>query len=133
MRTAPSREGYDSTIGGNQTSPAIVMPAQVFDGAPARHLPAGVRGLMVAVLEDAIEVYLKNRAASLRERRTLHLRARRWFASNDRSHVFSFLRITEALGIDANLVREALRRAASSPEMGSLTRLGICSADCRES
>jgi hypothetical protein len=80
---------------------------------------------MAAVLEDAIEVYLKNRAASLSERRTLHLRARRWFASNDRSYVFSFLRITEALGIDASLVRKALLRAGSSPELGSLTRLGI--------
>jgi hypothetical protein len=133
MRSAASREGYDSIVGSDQASPAIVMPAQFFDGAPARHLPAGVRGLMAAVLEDAIEVYLKNRAASLSERRTLHLRARRWFASNDRSYVFSFLRITEALGIDANLVRKALLRAGSSPEMGGLTRLGICSADCRES
>jgi hypothetical protein len=125
MRTASSQEGYGSSLGSNQASPTIVMPAQFFDGAPARHLPVGVRGLMVAVLEDAIEVYLKNRRAIVSERRTLHLRARRWFASNDRSYVFSFLRITEALGIDASLVRKALLRAGSSPELGSLTRLGI--------
>jgi hypothetical protein len=116
-----------------QASPTIVMPAQFFDGTPARHLPAGVRGLMVAILQDAIEVYLKHRGAILRERQTLYLRARRWFASNDRSYVFSFLRITEALGIDAQLVRKALLRAGSNPEVSGLTRLGIRSADCRES
>jgi hypothetical protein len=133
MRRALSEEGYDSSLAATQASPAIIMPAQFFDGTPARHVPAGIRGLMVAILEDAIEVYLKHRGAILRDKRTLYLRARRWFASNDRSYVFSFLRITEALGVDASLVRKALLRAGSHPEVSTLTRLGIRSADCRES
>jgi hypothetical protein len=55
---------------------------------------------MVAILEDAICVCRKYRHAATRDKRRLYHRARRWFESDDRSWVFSFLRITEALGIE---------------------------------
>jgi len=133
MRRILAEEGYDSGLGSIQPSPAVIVPAQFFDGTPARHLPAGIRGLMVAILEDAIDVYLKHRGAVLREKRTLHLRARRWFASNDRAYVFSFLRITEALGVDPGLIRKALLQASPTPEWRRVIPLGTRSADCRAS
>ena len=133
MRRILAEEGYDSGLGSVQPSPATIVPAQYFDGTPGRHVPAGIRGLMVAILEDAIDVYLKHRGAILRDKRTLYLRARRWFASNDRTYVFSFLRITESLGIDPSLVRKALLKAGSTPGIKCLTPLGIRSVDCRAS
>ena len=133
MRRLLAEEAYDSGLGSVRPSPAMIVPAQFFDGAPARHVPGGVRRLMVAILEDAIDVYLKHRGAILRDKRTLYLRARRWFASNDRSYVFSFLRITEALGVDPSLVRKALVQAGLSAGSKTLTPLGIRSVDCRAS
>ena len=101
-------------FGVDRPSPAIIVPEQFFDLTPGRHVPGGVRRLMVAILEDAICVYRKHRRAATRDRRRLHHRARRWFESEDRSSVFSFLRITEALGIEPDLVKRALRGPAGA-------------------
>jgi|SRR5688572_14620329 hypothetical protein len=101
----------DALPGAQSTRPAPValLPAQYFDLAPGRHLPTGVRKLLVAILDDAINAYRKNAGAVTRDRRRVHLQARRWLMSDDRTWVFSFLRVTEALGIDAHRVRRALR------------------------
>jgi hypothetical protein len=88
---------------------------------------------MVAILEDAIDVYLKHRGAVLRDKRTLYLRARRWFASEDRSFVFSFLRVSEALGLDPQLIRKALREArdrSSTTAPACVTPLGSQAPAC---
>jgi hypothetical protein len=90
---------------------------------------------MVAILEDAIDVYLKHRGAILRDKRTLYLRARRWFASEDRSFVFSFLRVSEALGLDPQLIRKALREARDRHTVvqapAGVSRLGTQTAECQ--
>jgi hypothetical protein len=97
----------------NHPSPTIVVPAQFFDLTPGRHVPTGVRRLMVAILDDAICVCRKYRNATGRDKRRLYHRARRWIESDDRSWVFSFLRITEALGIEPDVLKRGLRRGAS--------------------
>jgi hypothetical protein len=99
-------------------SPTIILPAQFFDLSPGRHAPAGIRRLMVAILDDAICVYRNHRHAVMRDRRRLHDRARRWFESEDRAYVFSFLRITEALGIEPDLLRRALRTPGAAAVTG---------------
>ena len=128
MRRVLTEDGYESGLRNLEPSPVQIVPAQFFDGTPARHVPSGIRALMVAILEDAIDVYLKHRGAVLRDKRTLYLRARRWFASEDRSFVFSFLRVSEALGLDPQLIRKALREARDRPSTtapsAGVTRLG---------
>ena len=51
----------------NHPSPTIVVPEQFFDLTPGRHVPAGVRRLMVAILEDAISVCRKHRTSTARD------------------------------------------------------------------
>ena len=93
------------------------------DGRPvayaARHVPAGIRRLMVAILEDAMYVARKHRHAVTRDKRRLYFRARRWFESEDRTWVFSFLRITEALGIEPELVKRSLRASRRAAELSA--------------
>ena len=135
MRRVLTEDGYESGLRNLEPSPVQIVPAQFFDGTPARHVPSGIRALMVAILEDAIDVYLKHRGAVLRDKRTLYLRARRWFASEDRSFVFSFLRVSEALGLDPQLIRKALREARDRPPIAAparAPRLGSpAPADCQ--
>jgi hypothetical protein len=100
-------------------APTIIVPAQFFDGTPARHVPAGIRRLMVAILEDAMYVVNKHRHAVTRDKRRLYFRARRWFESEDRTWVFSFLRITEALGIEPELVKRSLRASRRATELAA--------------
>lgn len=91
------------------TQPTAYMPAQHFDLTPGRQVPPGIRRLMAAILEDAINVYRSHADATANDRRRLHAQARRWLASDDTTWVFSFRRITEALGIEPHGVRRRLR------------------------
>lgn len=103
-----------------EPSPTIIVPEQFFDLTPGRQVPAGIRRLMVAILDDAICVYRKHQHAVTRDKQRLYHRTRRWFESNDSSFVFSYLRITEALGLEPDLIRRALRprRRVSLPACG---------------
>lgn len=105
------------------TEPQVVTPEQVYDLAPGRHVPDGVRRLIVAILADAIDTYTLYAQEKSPAKRRLHLQARRWFASNDKTWVFSFLRISEALGIEPSSLRRALR-SSSGPRRARAARRG---------
>lgn len=81
-----------------------------FTRPPEGERPAcseSVRALLVAVLEDALRVM----RAPLRERLTQNDRrqATRWFASRDRSSMFTFERVCEVLRLDPNDIRAKVR------------------------
>lgn len=65
----------------------------------------GVKGLMIAVLDEAM-----NSLASIRRTRSPRIRnnglsAMRWIKSPDASHPFSFVSICDALGLDPDRTR----------------------------
>jgi hypothetical protein len=66
------------------------------------------RGLMYAVLEDALACYRQYAGSRLPRTRQLHQEAREWVASDDRSSLFAFQTICEALEIDADVIRDRL-------------------------
>jgi len=109
----------------NLSQPMAYMPAQYFDLTPGRQVPSGIRRLMAAILEDAINMYRSHADATTNDRRRLHAQARRWLASDDATWVFSFRRITEALGIEPHRVRRRLRiRPAFMPSRAPSPLLG---------
>ena len=61
---------------------------------------------MAAVLEDAMDIY---RHPTGRRRRLLR-RTEAWFRSDDRSWLFSFLRICDTLGLDPHTIRATLEQ-----------------------
>ena len=63
-------------------------------------MPDGLK-LMLAVLEDARRCL---RSRDPRERRE----AERWFASDDRSHLYAFATICEAFGVDPEFARRGV-------------------------
>lgn len=68
----------------------------------------GERKLLFAVLEDAILCYLQDASeASLGNRPAFH-GAAEWLGSDDESGPFAFLRVCEALSIDACRLRSGL-------------------------
>ena len=99
--------------------PDTLLPSQFFDRIRRRASFDGERRLMVAILEDAMYVARKHRHAVTRDKRRLYFRARRWFESEDRTWVFSFLRITEALGIEPELVKRSLRASRRAAELAA--------------
>jgi len=73
------------------------------------HLDAE-RSLMLAVLEDAILCFQDNFRAICRRKRSLYNDAEEWIFSNDRSYLFSFENICDALGMDPAFIRQGLIR-----------------------
>lgn len=65
-------------------------------------MPDGLK-LMLAVFRDAKDCL---RSRDPRER----LEAERWFASNDRSHLYTFVTICEAFGVEPELARRGVLR-----------------------
>lgn len=72
---------------------------------------AGMRALMLAVLEDAIQQF----SSSLGHRRAA---AERWIMSPERQYVFSFAVICETLELEPSAVRRSLIRLLTTQPPG---------------
>ncbi len=83
----------------------------------------GERRLMLAVLEDGIRAFLKNARATHGRAFNLRREALSWLSTDDRSDVFAFENICEALGIDASRLRQRVLGETSegAPEGPSLS------------
>jgi hypothetical protein len=68
----------------------------------------GERKLLFAVLEDAILCYLQNAGEASPGNRPEFHGAAEWLSSDDESGPFAFLRVCEALSIDAGRLRSGL-------------------------
>ena len=89
--------------------PDTLLPSQYFDRLRRRASVDGERRLMVAILEDAVDVYRKQAGARDRKRRQLFDDAEAWIESSERSWIFSYENICDMLGIDAEYLRKGLR------------------------
>ena len=88
--------------------PHVVMPEQVFTARVRRTLYRGELRLMCAILDEAIGEYLKCRGGRGRRKQRLFRETSAWLASDDRSWVFSFANICDALDLDPASVRRRL-------------------------
>src|SRR5690242_12514820 len=70
--------------------PDTLLPSQYFDRLRRRASVDGERRLMVAILEDAVDVYRKQAGSRDRKRRQLFCDAEAWIESAERSWIFSF-------------------------------------------
>jgi hypothetical protein len=87
--------------------PETYLPSQHYtrgDNGPG----AGVKRMMIAMLEDAIDVYRKHASTRGGKHERAFREAERWFELRDRSWLFSFESVCDTLGIDAGRLRQAL-------------------------
>ena len=103
---APIAHDHDGPI---DLVPEIMLPAQFADLRRSGVVRCPERRLMLAVLEDAVHLYQVGVAGGGSARR-LYGESERWLTSDDTSSPFSFIRICEALGLEAEYVRSGLRR-----------------------
>jgi len=95
--------------------PESFLPSQHFtrsDNGPG----AGVKRMMIAMLEDAIDVYRKHASTRGGKHERAFREAERWFELRDRSWLFSFESVCDTLNIDANRLREALAKWRGSEQ-----------------
>jgi hypothetical protein len=100
----------DSPLGfpdGPGVVPEAILPEQFFRPSVAR---SPETQLMLAVLEGALLDLQKSAGARTSRARRLAAEVDAWFAADDEGWPCSFLRICDALGLDASAVRNRVAR-----------------------
>jgi hypothetical protein len=88
--------------------PDPLLPAQYFDSFRRRDQLETEKGLMLAVLEDAIMCFQKYALAQGSKGRRLFHEAEDWILEENSDWLFSFENICTALGLDPNCTRHSL-------------------------
>src|SRR6058998_2077836 len=99
--------------------PDTLLPSQFFDRVRRRSEHDGERRLMIAVLEDAVDVYRKQAGAKDPRGQQLFQEAEIWVEDADRTWLFSFQNICDVLDIDADYLRRGLRLWKQRAHQGS--------------
>ena len=76
-------------------------------GEPRTSQHTGIKALMVAMLDDAIQCYVSPTGR-------IHAEAESWITSSNRRRAFSFCVVCEILGLDPDAVRTAVQRLPRS-------------------
>jgi hypothetical protein len=92
----------------NQFEPDTLLPVQYYGLIRRGNVLEGERKLMFAVLEDAIECFLKNMNAKSLLRRILFYEVQNWMNVRNRAGLFSYETLCETLEIDPDGLRAAL-------------------------
>jgi hypothetical protein len=88
--------------------PDTLLPSQYFDRIRRRARYDAEHRLMIAVLEDAIDVYRKQIGARDPRNQQLFREAEDWIEDRDRTWLFSFENICDVLDLDAEYLRRGL-------------------------
>lgn len=101
----------DHLVGeGKLFQPDIMLPTQYFGTNRGGLRQEPEYRLVLAILEDAIHCYMKYRFASDGAGRELFADARSWIESDDRTWPFSYENVCAIVGIEADYVRDGLRK-----------------------
>ena len=107
--------------------PDTLLPSQHADRTGRRRFTDGEHRLMVAILEDAIDVYRKQAAARDTRKRHMFEDAEAWIEDRDATWIFSFENICTVLDLEPEYIRRGLhdwkRRARAAAGVGQVVRL----------
>src|ERR1700716_2387559 len=90
--------------------PDTLLPIQYFEAMRRKHLLEGEKRLILSVLEDAVECFMKCIDASSSKGQRLFRDADEWIALEDKHWVFSFDNVCEMLDINPEYLRRGLKQ-----------------------
>lgn len=126
-----STQGLDETVAGACT-PAIILPARYYWALRHRTWLDGERKLMLAVLDDGVQCYLKNIGARSRHRRILFFEVRAWMKSKHNHGPFSFELLCQEFGIESARVRNALETRLALAQLAKRKTVPAKAASSRD-
>ena len=103
------RETLDERLPG-LFEPDTLLPIQYFEAMRKTHLLEGEKRLILSVLEDAIECFMKCIDASTSKGQRLFRDADEWIAHEDKRWVFSFDNVCDMLDINPEYMRMGLAK-----------------------
>ncbi len=90
--------------------PDTLLPIQYFEAMRKKHLLEGEKRLVLSVLEDAVECFMKCIDSPTSKGQRLYRDADEWIALEDRHWVFSFDNVCDMLDINPAYLRRGLQR-----------------------
>ena len=90
--------------------PDTLLPIQYFEAMRKKHLLEGEKRLILSVLEDAVECFMKCIDAATNKGQRLFREADEWISHEDKRWVFSFDNVCDMLDINADYMRVGLSR-----------------------
>jgi hypothetical protein len=103
--------------------PNTVLPVQYFTRLQRSAAWTGEQRLMAAIMEDAVAVCSKPSIPKSSKARHVLRETMRWVRSNDRTWMFSFLRICEMLDLEPSAIRRGIRIMRGEESAASLCHL----------
>ena len=107
-RKMQERETLDERLPG-LFEPDTLLPVQYFEAMRRKHLLEGEKRLILSVLEDAIECFMKCIDSPTNKGQRLFRDAEEWINLEDKKWVFSFDNVCEMLDINPEYLRKGLR------------------------
>ena len=89
--------------------PDTLLPIQYFEAMRRKHLLEGEKRLILSVLEDAIECFMKCIDSSTSKGQRLFRDADEWIGLEDKHWVFSFDNVCDMLDINPEYMRRGLK------------------------
>ncbi len=89
--------------------PDTLLPIQYFEAMRRKHLLEGEKRLILSVLEDAVECFMKCIDSPTNKGQRLFREAEEWINLEDKKWVFSFDNVCDMLDINAEYMRRGLR------------------------
>ncbi len=90
--------------------PDTLLPIQYFEAMRRKHLLEGEKRLILSVLEDAVECFMKCIDSTTNKGQRLFRDADDWINLEDKHWVFSFDNVCEMLDIEPEYLRRGLQR-----------------------
>jgi len=90
--------------------PDTLLPIQYFEAMRKKHLLEGEKRLVLSVLEDAVECFMKCIDSATNKGQRLFRDADEWITTIDKRWVFSFDNVCEMLDVNPEYLREGLRK-----------------------
>lgn len=90
--------------------PDTLLPIQYFEAMRKKHLLEGEKRLILSVLEDAIECFMKCIDSPTNKGQRLFREADEWISHEDKRWVFSFDNVCDMLDINPEYMRVGLRK-----------------------
>jgi hypothetical protein len=89
--------------------PDTLLPIQYFEAMRRKHLLEGEKRLVLSVLEDAVECFMKCIDSSTNKGQRLFRDAEEWINLEDKKWVFSFDNVCEMLDVNPEYLRRGLQ------------------------
>ncbi|MGH8011982.1 MAG: hypothetical protein ACREQ4_05745 [Candidatus Binataceae bacterium] len=90
--------------------PDTLLPIQYFEAMRKKHLLEGEKRLILSVLEDAVECFMKCIDSSTSKGQRLFRDADEWIGLEDKLWVFSFDNVCDMLDINPDYMRRGLKQ-----------------------